>query len=61
MARTAKNKLKAVPVFASEAEEREFWLTHDTTKYFDDTKTESARFPRLKPRKSATSTRSTKH
>jgi len=42
-------KLKSVPTFASEAEEREFWETHDTADYLDWSKAERARFPNLKP------------
>ena len=41
--------LKASPKFKSEAEERRFWDTHDTTEYFDSTKMVRARFPNLKP------------
>lgn len=41
-------KLKTVPKFKSEAEERKFWETHDTTDYFDWSKAEKARFPNLK-------------
>lgn len=29
------NKIKPIPKFKNEAEEREFWMTHDTTEYFD--------------------------
>lgn len=42
-------KLKRIPKFESEAEEREFWETHDTTEYFDSAKMIRARFPNLKP------------
>ena len=42
-------KLKRAPNFKSEAEEREFWETHDTTEYFDSGKMVRARFPNLKP------------
>ncbi len=42
-------KLKATPKFKSEVEERRFWETHDTSEYFDSTKTVLARFPNLKP------------
>ncbi len=42
-------KLKQVPKFKSEAEERKFWETHDTTEYFDWSQAVSARFPNLKP------------
>ena len=30
-----KKKLKVVPKFTREADEREFWHTHDATDYFD--------------------------
>jgi hypothetical protein len=30
-----KAKLKTVPKFGSEAEERAFWESHDTADYFD--------------------------
>lgn len=42
-------KLKKIPKFKSEEEERRFWETHDTTGYFDSLKTVRARFPSLKP------------
>jgi len=42
-------KLRTIPKFKSEAEERRFWETHDTTEYFDSTKMEHIRFPNLKP------------
>ena len=53
MART----LKPVPAFASEAEERRFWETHDSTAYVDWTKAERVRFPNLKPTTTAISLR----
>ena len=31
----AKKRLKPIPRFHSEPEEREFWATHDTTDYVD--------------------------
>lgn len=41
--------LKSVPHFKSEAEEREFWQTHDSTEYVDWSKAErGVRFPNLK-------------
>ncbi|OGW04361.1 MAG: hypothetical protein A2W77_09090 [Nitrospinae bacterium RIFCSPLOWO2_12_39_16] len=45
----SKNKLKSMPKFKSEDEEREFWATHDSTDYFDKSKMFKARFPNLKP------------
>ena len=32
-----KKKIKPVPKFRNEQDEREFWSTHDTTDYFDFT------------------------
>lgn len=43
-----KKKLKAVPEFQSEAEERAFWESHDTADYFDLSKAQRVRFPNLK-------------
>lgn len=44
-----KRGLKAIPEFRSEAAERRFWETHDSTKYLDWSKAEFGRFPNLKP------------
>jgi predicted DNA binding CopG/RHH family protein len=33
-----KKKIKAAPKFRKEQDEREFWTTHDTTEYFDYSK-----------------------
>jgi predicted DNA binding CopG/RHH family protein len=41
-------KLKPIPKFKSEAEERRFWETHDSTDYVDWSKAQRARFPNLK-------------
>ena len=41
-------KLKPIPHFRSEAEEREFWETHNSTDYVDWSKAERVRFPNLK-------------
>jgi hypothetical protein len=35
--------------FASDAEEQEFWATHDTSEYFDRSKARRMVFPDLKP------------
>jgi uncharacterized DUF497 family protein len=40
---------KSVPKFRSEAEERRFWETHDSSDYVDWSKTERVRLPNLKP------------
>lgn len=43
------NKLIQIPEFSSEAEERAFWKTNDTTEYLDWSKAKNAQFPNLKP------------
>ncbi|MGO9270463.1 MAG: BrnA antitoxin family protein [Terriglobia bacterium] len=44
-----KKKLKAIPEFKSESEERDFWAHEDSTDYIDWTQAERAVFPDLKP------------
>ncbi len=39
---------KKIPKFASEADERRFWETHDSTDYVDWSKAQRVRFPNLK-------------
>ena len=51
------SKLKRVPDFKSEAEERKFWETHDSSDYVDWSKAERVRFPNLKPSTTAISIR----
>jgi predicted DNA binding CopG/RHH family protein len=41
-------KLKKVPRFRTEAEERTFWEAHDTADYFDLSKAQRVTFPNLK-------------
>ena len=41
-------KLKPIPSFRSEAEERTFWETHDTTDYVDWSRAKVAVFPNLR-------------
>lgn len=43
-----KKILKPIPHFKSEAEEREFWQTHDSTEYIDWSKAKRWSFPNLK-------------
>jgi predicted DNA binding CopG/RHH family protein len=43
-----KTKLKPIPRFKNEAEERRFWETHDSTDYVDWSKAQRVRFPNLK-------------
>ncbi len=40
---------EALPKFADEAEERQFWETHDSTDYVDWTKAKRVTLPNLKP------------
>lgn len=42
-------KLKKIPNFKSEQEEREFWENHDSSEYVDLKKAERAILPNLKP------------
>ncbi len=41
--------LKPIPRFESEAEEREFWSTHDSVDYIDWSRAKQVSFPNLKP------------
>lgn len=43
------SKLKKMPEFKNEAEEREFWETHDSTDYLDWNQASSSSLPKLKP------------
>jgi predicted DNA binding CopG/RHH family protein len=40
---------KTIPKFATEAQERKFWNTHDTTEYLDWSKARKSSLPNLKP------------
>ncbi len=42
-------KLKEIPKFKSEDDEREFWSKNDSTKKFDCDKAETTVLPKLKP------------
>ena len=42
-------KLRQVPKFSNESQERSFWESHDTADYFDLSKAVPVRFPNLKP------------
>jgi predicted DNA binding CopG/RHH family protein len=52
-----RRKLKPVPAFANEAEERQFWENHDSTDYVDWNKAQRVRLPSLKPTSAAISLR----
>lgn len=43
------SKLKKTPDFKTEAEEREFWESHDSADYLDWNQAQRASFPKLKP------------
>lgn len=40
---------KHIPAFKSEAEERRFWQTHDSTEYVDWSEAQEVLMPKLKP------------
>ena len=44
-----RRKLKRIPEFASEAEERRFWESHDSADYVDWSKAAAVRLPNLRP------------
>jgi predicted DNA binding CopG/RHH family protein len=48
---------KPVPTFASEAEERTFWETNDSSEHVDWSKAERVRLPNLKPSSTSISLR----
>ncbi|CAN5458361.1 BrnA antitoxin family protein [soil metagenome] len=43
------NKKMTIPKFKSEAEERQFWQTHDSVDYIDWSKAKKIRLTKLKP------------
>ena len=50
-------KLKPIPSFTDEAEERAFWKGRDSTPYLDWGQAQRVRFPNLKPSTTAISLR----
>jgi predicted DNA binding CopG/RHH family protein len=42
-------KLKPIPAFKTEAQERKFWETRDSADYVDLSEAQRVRFPNLKP------------
>jgi predicted DNA binding CopG/RHH family protein len=54
-------QLKTVPKFSSEAQERAFWETHDSTDHLDWTKANSVVLPNLKPTTKTISLRLPQH
>ena len=47
--KTRAKSLKPIPVFRSDEEAGEFWMTHDTTEYIDWSKARRVSFPNLRP------------
>lgn len=56
-----RSKVKPPPVFASEAEERRFWESHDSTPHVDWSHAQRAVLPNLKPTTQTISLRLPKH
>jgi predicted DNA binding CopG/RHH family protein len=54
-------RLKAIPTFRSDAEERRFWETHDSTDYLDWSQARRGVLPNLKPSTQTISLRLPKH
>ncbi len=50
-------KLKPIPAFRNEAQERRFWETHDSSDYIDWSSAKRAQFPNLKPSTTSISVR----
>ena len=48
---------RPVPTFATEAEERAYWETHDSTEHLDWSKAQRVRLPNLKPSSTSISLR----
>lgn len=52
-----RKKLKSIPAFRNEAEERRFWETHDSADYVSWAQAAPVRLPNLKPSTTAISLR----
>lgn len=52
---------KTIPMFASEAEERTYWESHDSTTLVDWSKAKKVRLPNLKPTTKTISLRLPQH
>ncbi len=44
-----RKKVEPIPTFESEAEERRFWESHDSTDHVDWSRAERVRLPNLRP------------
>ena len=49
MKKRVRKNLKPIPMFRSDEEAGEFWMTHDTTEYIDWSHARRVNFPNLKP------------
>lgn len=56
-----KKRLKPIPKFTSENEEREFWEQHDTSEYLDWSQAQQVVMPKLKPTTKTISLRLPQH
>lgn len=54
-------KLKPVPAFTNEADERKYWETHDSSEHLDWSKATRATLPNLKPTTKTISLRLPQH
>ena len=55
------SKLKEIPIFNSEEEEREFWAENDSSEFIDWRKSETIILPNLKPSTKTISLRLPEH
>ena len=56
-----KKRLKPIPKFANEDEERQFWEQHDTSEYLDWSQAQQVVMPKLKPTTKTISLRLPQH
>jgi predicted DNA binding CopG/RHH family protein len=56
-----KKRLKPIPKFASEDEERRFWEQHDSSEYLDWSQAQQVVMPKLKPTTKTISLRLPQH
>ena len=56
-----KKRLKSIPEFASEDEERKFWEQNDSSNYIDWTQAQQVVMPKLKPTTKTISLRLPQH
>ena len=58
---STKSALATTPVFSSEADERAYWESHDSTEHLDWTKAQKVALPKLKPSTQTISLRLPQH